>query len=60
MELCTDERLDVLARASFGYLVRARHLMRNLTEGLDERLLLHVKPEAPWFGVVAARIAENG
>lgn len=59
-ELCTDERLDALAAASFGYLAGARLLVQNLADGLGGTPVLHVKPEAGWFAVVAARIGGRG
>lgn len=59
-ELCTDERLDALAAASFGYLAGARLLVQNLADGLGGTPVLHVTPEAGWFAVVAARIGGRG
>ncbi len=59
-ELCTEERLDALAIASFGYLVRARLLVQNLAHGLHDMPLLRARPDAPWFAEVAARIGGRG
>lgn len=60
MELCTNERMDALAAASFGHLMEIGVLQENLAKGLDDTPLLHVRPEAPWFAVVASRIRGRG
>ena len=59
-ELCTEERLDALAIASFGYLVRTRLLVQNLASGLRGMPLLRARPTVPWFAEVVARIGGRG
>lgn len=60
MDLCTDERMDALATASFGDLMETGRLQENLAKGLDDTPLLRVRPEAPWFAAVAARLGGHG